>query len=371
MNRIPVAVLKCENYEEKKLQDIVSQAIELIGGINDIIKPGSKVLLKVNLLMAIAPELGSTTHPAMVRAVAKYLQQKGCEVWVGDSSSWNTKKALKVSGIQETAESIGVKVLNFNEFTPVKVPLPPGSALKETYMAQPLFDADVIISLPKLKSHELTGFSGCIKNSFGMVVGQRKGEIHRAFPKIPDFAKAVIDIFLLKPPALFIMDGIICVEGTAAKGTPKKIGVVLASKNGFALDTVAERIIGFKPENLPIPTEAKRRGIRGNSMEEIDLFGDPLSQLMVRYKKPGTMASGVMKYFHGWFMRHIKQKLNPDICIRCGVCEKCCPVNAIKLNPYPEFDFDKCIHCWCCAEVCNQGAIKVTVPRATRMVGFN
>jgi uncharacterized protein (DUF362 family)/NAD-dependent dihydropyrimidine dehydrogenase PreA subunit len=371
MNRIPVAALKCESYDEKRLDDVVSKAIELIGGINDLIKPGSKVLLKVNLLMAIAPEHGSTTHPAMVRAVAKYLQQKGCEVWVGDSSSWNTKKALKVAGIQEAAESLGVKVLNFNEFTPVKVSLPPGSALNETYLGQPLFDADVIISLPKLKSHELTGFSGCIKNSFGMVVGHNKGEIHRLFPKIPDFANAVIDIFMLKQPAMFIMDGIICVEGTAAKGSPKKIGVLLASKNGFALDTVAEKIIGFKPENLPIPKEAKRRGIPGNSMEEIELLGDPLKQLIVRYKKPGTMATGVMKRFHGWFMRETKQKLNPDLCIKCGVCAKCCPVKAITLNPYPEFDFEKCIHCWCCAEVCNQGAIKVKVPSATQLFGFN
>ena len=371
MNKIPVAALKCENYDEKTLDHVVSHALELIGGIDDIIKPGSKVLLKVNLLMAITPEQGSTTHPAMVRTVAKYLQQKGCEVWVGDSSSWNTGKALKVSGIQEMAESLGVKVLNFNDHTPVKVSLPPGSALKETYLAQPLFDADIIISLPKLKSHELTGFSGCIKNSFGMVVGNRKGEVHRLFPKIPDFAKAVIDIFMLKPPSLFIMDGIICVEGTAAKGTPKKIGVVLASKNGFALDTVAEKIIRFKPEDLPIPREAKRRGILGNSMEEIQLLGDPISQLIVRYKKPGTISSGVMKRFHGWFMRQTKQKLNPDLCIKCGVCAKCCPVEAITLNPYPDFDFDKCIHCWCCAEVCNQGAIKVKVPSATKMVGFN
>ncbi len=371
MNEIPVAALKCKNYDEKTLEDKISRAIELIGGIDDIIKPGCKVLLKVNLIMAITPEQGSTTHPAMVKAVAKFLQKKGCEVWVGDSSSWNTKKALRVSGIREAADSLGVKVLNFNEFTPVKVPLPPGSALKETYLAQPLFDADVIISLPKLKSHELTGFSGCIKNSFGMVVGHRKGEIHRIFPKVPDFAKAVIDVFLLKPPALFIMDGIICVEGTAAKGTPKNIGVVLASKNGFALDTVAEKIIGYNPKDLPIPIEAKRRGIMGNSMKDIDLLGDRLTQLIVRYKKPGTIARGVMKRFHGWFMRRTEQKLNPDLCIKCGVCEKCCPVKAIKLNPYPEFDFDKCINCWCCAEVCNQGAIKVKVPFATRMVGFN
>lgn len=371
MDQIPVAALKCENYDEKTIEDKLSQAIELIGGIDELIKPGSKVLLKVNLIMAITADQGSTTHPAMVKAVAKYLQKKGCEVWVGDSSSWNTKKALKVSGIQQAAESLGVKVLNFNEFTPVKVTLPPSSALKETYLAQPLFDADVIISLPKLKSHELTGFSGCIKNSFGMVVGHRKGEIHQLFPKIPDFAKAVIDVFLLKPPALFIMDGIICVEGTAAKGTPKKIGALLVSKNGFALDTVAEKIIGYKPKDLPIPVEAKRRGILGNSIEEIKLLGDPLNRLLVRYKKPGTIATGVMKNFHGWFMRKTKQKLNPEICIRCGGCQRCCPVKAIKLNPYPEFNFDICIQCWCCAEVCNQGAIKVKVPFVTRWVGFN
>jgi ferredoxin len=109
----------------------------------------------------------------------------------------------------------------------------------------------------------------------------------------------------------------------------------------------------------------------GNSLEDIELLGDPLNKLVIRYKKPGTIASGVMKWFHGWFMRKTEQKLNPDMCIKCGVCGKCCPVQAITLNPYPEFNFDKCIHCWCCAEVCNQGAIKVKVPLATRFVGFN
>ena len=113
--------------------------------------------------------------------------------------------------------------------------------------------------------------------------------------------------------------------------TTKKIGAILVSKNGFALDTVAETIIGYKPEDLPIPIEARSRGILGNTLKEVDIRGDPLNKLIVPYKKPGTISTGVMKRFHGWFMRRTKQKLNPDICIKCGVCAKCCPVQAITL----------------------------------------
>lgn len=368
---IPVAAVKCKDYSPEIIDSALDRALDLIGGIKDLIKPNMKVLLKVNLLMAIPPEIGVTTHPGFVIAVVKYIKKLGAEVWVGDSSSWNTSKALKVTGVQDAAESAGAKIMNFNEFTPKKIKMPEGSVLDEVALAQPLFDADLIISLPKLKSHELTGFSGAVKNSFGMVVGQNKGEVHRKLPKLQDFAKGVLDIFALKTPSLFIMDGITCVEGTAAKGNPKNIGVLLASKNAFALDTVAETIIGFKPENLPIPSEAIARGIPGNTLSEIQILGDSLESLKVEYHPPNTVSSKMMKKLHGWFMGLTKQKVNPEICIKCGVCAKCCPVQAITLAPYPTFNFDKCIHCWCCSEVCNQGAITLKVPWSAKLFGFN
>jgi uncharacterized protein (DUF362 family) len=155
---IPVAAVKCKDYSPEIIDSALDRALDLIGGIKDLIKPNMKVLLKVNLLMAIPPEIGVTTHPGFVTAVVKYIKKLGAEVWVGDSSSWNTSKALKVTGVQDAAESAGAKIMNFNEFTPKKIKMPEGSVLDEVALAQPLFDADLIISLPKLKSHELTVF---------------------------------------------------------------------------------------------------------------------------------------------------------------------------------------------------------------------
>jgi len=365
-----VSIVKCENYDQENIDSAVNIALKLIGGIDDLIKPGINVLLKPNLLMAIAPENGTTTHPAIVKAMIKKIQELGGNVSVGDSSSWSTDLALKKCGIIEVAESLNAKALNFNEFTPETIQLPEESVLEEIHVAKPVVDADVIISLPKLKVHELMGFTGAIKNHFGTIVGQYKGLIHKKLKKPSNFAKGLIDIYLQNKPELILMDGVISVKGTAGKGKPKKIGVILASRDGFALDTVAASIIKLKLEKLPVNKQAIKRGIEGNKLEEVEVVGETIENINVRFKKVNTVTHGFMSLFHSIIQPKAKQKVKKKLCIKCEVCLKICPVEAITMNPYPIFNFKECIRCYCCKEVCQQGAIKVKVPIAARIVGF-
>ncbi len=167
-----VSLVKCQTYDYNKVKAAVNKSISLAGGLKKTIKKSDTVLLKVNLLKAAKPKQAITTHPAIVKAVCEHVLDLGATPIVGDTQNTQMDKgrsSLEISGIKAVCDELKVKAIDFkdNGFTKVKVPKP--VQMKEIWLAKDIIDADIIISLPKMKTHMLTSYTGAVKNFFGCI----------------------------------------------------------------------------------------------------------------------------------------------------------------------------------------------------------
>ncbi len=360
-----VSIVKCESYENS--EDAVKKAMDLIGGIETFVKPKDKVLLKVNLLLPAHPSKAITTHPKIVEAMINIVKSAGGEPWVGDSSGGQglTGPALKATGIQDIAQKHGAKVINFDTVGTYRLKIPNGSILKEIDIAKPVIDADVVISMPKLKTHALTLYTGAIKNMFGAIPGGKKSLIHRMTGSNAEkFSEAIIDIYSVMPVHFALMDGITGMEGLGPNhGKPIQSNVLVASKDSIALDSVCATFMGYKPEDIPSLRIAQERKLGTINVNEISITGEKLEDVKINFKKPVRIYKSLMflpAAVRNFFIETPKLPF-PDAknCTQCKICEENCPTDAIKVTDAPVFDHSKCIRCYCCHELCPDGGIKL------------
>ncbi|MGB9132092.1 MAG: DUF362 domain-containing protein, partial [Methanosarcina sp.] len=250
-----VAIVRCSDYSNVK--DAIRESLNLIGGLEKIISPGNRVLLKPNVLAVRPPEDAVTTHPAVVSAMCELVLEAGGIPVIGDGSgivrpgSTSTSQAFKASGIEDAASGCGAELINFETSGYVEVEVPNAGQFSRLHIAKAILDADVIISLPKLKTHELTLYTGAVKNFFGVIPQKNRKQAH-ALEDRDRFGNAVVDIYSIVKPQLAIMDGIVGMEGNGpSNGTPVSAGVVMASYDCVALDIVASELIGIDPLKVP------------------------------------------------------------------------------------------------------------------------
>lgn len=364
-----VSVLRCDNYNTERIEEILNKSFENIGGLDNFIKPGDKVLLKANLLMKKRPQDAVTTHPAIVEALIKIIHKKGGIVTIADSPGgpYNIgalKGVYKACGMEEVALKTGAR-LNYNtEFETVT--FNEGKTAKKFNIIKPVLESDVIINLPKLKTHMMTFYSGAVKNLFGTVAGLYKAEFHALYPKREDFCSMLVDLCCLVKPSISVMDAVWGMEGQGpSSGIPKKIGAVIVSDNPFALDGVACYIAGITDKEAQTVKESKERGL-WTGIGKTQIVGDSIDKLKISdlIKPPiGDMsfanAKWYIKPFYSQFCRLIvaRPSFNKEKCIGCGDCVRCCPVGALKLNKTPKLDKSKCISCFCCQELCPKKAV--------------
>lgn len=355
-----VSVVKCKRYEDAK--EAIKKGLDLIR-LAKFIKKGDKVLIKPNICDPFPPEKASCTHPLFVKAVIELVQKQGAEAWVGEASGGidieNTGKALRISGILDAIEETRAVVRNFQKEPFIPKDIENYGVLEKTDFASAVFEADKIINLPKLKTHGLVFMTGAIKNCLGCIHPGERQYLHRQFPKVEEFAEGLADVFSVVKPSLTIMDAVVAMEGDEgpSHGNPKNVGLVIASEDAVAVDAVAAEIIGYKALAIPTTKIAAERGL-GN-IKNIKVIGEKLKNVLVKDFKKSSLFAELNKYKkeggHGkeFFYNPVLIK---ERCIKCGTCEKNCPVGAISLKPYPEIDRKKCIRCYCCHELCPQTA---------------
>jgi len=364
-----VSIVKCENYQEKEVYECARQAVNLVGGMKEIVKAGQNVLLKVNLLSAQPPEKAITTHPLVVGAMVRLVKEAGGNPWVGDAAPYEgagREDAFNIAGIREVVEKEGGEIVNFSRTGYEKIKIPGARQLKEIYIAKPILDTDVVISLPKLKTHELTFLTGAVKNFFGCVPSSDRFRAH-ALAREEKFAQAVVDIYSVCRPSFALMDAIVAMEGEGPSvGDPVKLGLLLASPDPVSLDIAASWITGFKPSDILTSVNAVERGMGPLNFENIEVVGCRIDEVARSdFKKPsayrGKIKRALIRTFTPIGLRFFRTfpAVKDSICEKCGICEKKCPVGAIKMNPYPEFNYDKCIQCFCCHELCPSQAIYI------------
>ena len=322
---------------------------------------GKNVLVKPNIISANLPDKAVTTHPALVRPVVSKLIQKGARVTVGDnpgiSGYGQSEKVARISGIKDAAQGCFIHLGR----NPVKYAV--SSRYTDHIMiAKDVLDADIIVNLPKLKTHVLTCFTGAVKNTFGYVVGGSKVRAHSKTTTPHRFAEMLVDIFQVRPPELNIMDAVEAMEGNGpSHGTVRRLGKVLASNNAVSLDAVALHLIGRKVKDIPHIEIAGNRGLGTVDLSEISLAGKLTP--VTGFKMPSTFTTGIVDILFNLFLSRwincVPETIETN-CKKCGVCVSHCPVQAMKMaDDFPVADKNKCINCYCCHELCPEDAIRL------------
>ena len=378
-----VVLVHCDQYDEKLVKQAVERGIDLLGGISKFISPQENILLKPNVLVGVPPEKCVSTHPSVLKAVAECCLHAGAKVSVGDSPGFGKPvAALKKAGLVAVAESLGLMLADFE--TGKTVSFPEGSLQKQFTIAKGVLEADGLISLSKLKTHGLTKITGAIKNQFGCIPGILKGEFHAKLPNVNFFSHMLVDLTRFLKPRLYIMDGIIAMEGNGPRGgTPKPMKVLLFSADPAALDATFCRLIGVEPQQVFTLQWAEKLGLGTYREDQIELLGDPFASLqdlqfdVKREMTPGEQRLGLPP----WLSRLTTSLLSPrpviapPRCARCGTCVHICPVtpkavdfhNGDRAQP-PTYKYSRCIRCYCCQEICPESAISIKVPFLGRLI---
>ena len=375
-------VLKyCPEYTAD-VESALRAGIAEIGGMSTFVKPGQKVLLKVNLLMKKRPEEAVTTHPNVVEAMVRLVKEAGGIPVIGDSPGGpfhvNALRNIYArSGLQAVAERTGT-LLN-EEVSQVVVPNPAGKITKSLTIGKFVTDADVIIPISKLKTHGMMTFTGAVKILFGIIPGFLKAEYHLKMSDPMDFASMLVDIAQWAKPVLSIMDGIVAMEGNGpSAGQPRNVGALLLSADPFALDVVATDLIGLKPEKVPTIRVARERGLTSR-MDEIKLKGDDRSLWRVHdFNVPPVLRSAnfvdrvpVPKKVSRFLLNRVRPRpvFVHASCIGCGDCVSNCPPKALTMTEVqrPMVDLETCIRCFCCQELCPRNAVEISRPWLDRI----
>lgn len=372
-----VSLIACDEYDEEKVFEAVKSAIDNIGGIEKFVKQGQRVAIKANLLMKATPEKCATTHPYVVSAIGRLCQSIGAQVVIVDSAggpftSGYMNSIYKASGLTDIAEKYGFE-LNEN-FNFVSVDNPQGIVGKKFDVLQTLEEADVIINACKLKTHAFAGFTNAVKNMFGAIPGLTKVEMHGKYRDINTFCDFLFDIhtYFGKKLCLNVSDAVWGMEGEGpSNGTPRKIGVIMASDNANALDVASVKIINAKMDAMPTIQKGLERGFLDNL--EVQIVGEDLQKFVVKdfqnitpnVQKPyaNFVPQCMQKFVHNIMTQ--RPKINHKHCRGCGKCFEHCPVKAISMvtkkngKRIAKIDYDKCIRCFCCQELCPFGVIKI------------
>ena len=246
-----VAVINCESYETDEVLRAIDYGFELLGGVDKFAQKGTKVLLKPNMLSADTPDKCVTTHPAIFYAVAKKFLETGAIVSYGDSPAiGNVVGASKRTGMHDAALELNVKLADFKNGKDIRYEK--GVQNKHFFVANAVLENDVVVSLPKLKSHGFQKFTGSVKNQMGCIPGLLKAEYHVKLPDAFDFAKMLLDLNAFVNPSLYVMDAVFAMEGNGPRGgIPRKMKLILMSADPIALDAVACKIINLDPNLVP------------------------------------------------------------------------------------------------------------------------
>jgi uncharacterized protein (DUF362 family)/NAD-dependent dihydropyrimidine dehydrogenase PreA subunit len=379
MSKSRVAAVRCTTYENDEVLKSIKQGIDLLGGISRYVKPGEKIVLKPNLLMGADPEKCVTTHPAVLRAAGQLFKEAGAAVYYGDSPSFgNAESNLKKSGLKQVGDEMGFILADFDFGRTVSHK--DALLVKNFVIANGVLDADGLVSLPKLKTHGFLRYTGAVKNQFGCVPGLLKNQYHFKIPDPYDFSAMLVDINTLIKPRLYIMDGIIAMEGNGPhSGKPKQMNVLLLSTDPVALDAVACRIIDLNPEVVPTSKLGEKAGLGTYHTENIEIAGEPIASFMDKtfvVNRTAPEPERKRKYARNFIKNRVTSRpvIDKTKCTRCGTCISMCPVEpkavdwhkGDKTRP-PKYNYNRCIRCYCCQETCPEGAISIASPWLARL----
>jgi len=268
-----VTLIQCSDYSRSKIAEAIQRQFELLGGLDKFVKPGDSVLLKPNFIAPRSHRHATQTHPAIIIEIAKLLKDFGAKPFVADSPAWaNVFACVKALRLDEPLKRLGIPVKQLDKLKWCRI----GRRDIKVGISSIALDADVIINLPKFKSHQQLVATFAVKNMFGCVAGKRKALWH--FSKggnADDFCELLIDIFKFLKPALTIIDGVVAMDGPGPiRGRTRDLGWLIGGNDPIACETICAKLVNIEPKDLPIVQTAGKRGFGCSDFAEIEIVGD-------------------------------------------------------------------------------------------------
>ena len=328
---------------------------------------GQRVLIKPNLLLSAPPERGILTHPFVVKAAVKWVLDHGGKAIVADSPAMGTVQRIwKAGGFADVMEDMDLSVSEFCSEKKVAVGAPFGTIA----LAKEALETDLIINLPKFKTHAMMALTLGVKNLFGCVVGFEKPKWHaRAGIERNHFARLLVRIAEAVSPSVTLVDGITGLQGQGPgkSGEPVHLGCLVAGSNVHEVDALCAAMTPLLPSELPTLTAAHAMGVLPYiPSPPVGIPHFPHFKLPTQ--SPVTFGPLPLKNL---IRRHMVQRpvVDPAKCRQCSHCLEYCPANAIsKTSDAIAFDLKECIRCYCCVEVCPHAALEAADPPLGRLV---
>lgn len=370
-----VFIKKVTGYGDQDSVDTAAEDILLGCGIDMLLRDKKNIVLKPNLLTRANPGEAVTTSPAVMRAVIAALKRRGVErITIADSPGGSYGKAWLKSVYGGCGflplEEIGGVSLNYD--TESRMVDTGKKRVKRFEIIRPICDADLIITVGRLKTHAMSGMTAAVKNLFGCVPGLKKAEWHCLFPKREMFCEMLIDLAEQIRPQISIVDGIVGMEGDGPSGgTPRNYGILAGSNNPYHLDYVLARYIGMTPDEALTVGASIRRGLCPALVDDIDVAGDTalMEKPITDLKKPRSAETDLAANLPKPLRRPVRALMNgmaarPVIqkkrCVGCGRCKEICPQQVISLaGKKAVIGRKNCIRCFCCHEICPERAIDI------------
>ncbi|MFV0350924.1 MAG: DUF362 domain-containing protein [Oscillospiraceae bacterium] len=376
MPAAPVHIAKASYCDEQDLQKKVEELLLCLPQVQAL-KSNSNVVLKPNLMSPRKPEEAVTTHPAVVRAVVLALQKKGVQSITiaespgGPSTPRSIASLFTACGVRQALQSTGAVLYEDIESTALAAPN--AKLVRRFSVLNPIAKADLIINLPKLKTHVLTGLSGAVKNLFGVVPGLQKAEFHMQFPQREHFGQMLIDLQQALPPTVHLVDAMLAMEGDGpGGGVPKDCGVLLAGQDPYAIDLALCSFIGMPAATVPYLQAGAAQGLCAEMFDPAQLQGEvDAAEAFLGFVLPSSYQGDLLHFqrmpkLFSWVIPAIAKFTAPrprvlhSKCIGCARCKDICPQKVISIkNGKAHIKRKGCIKCFCCHEVCPVKAIEV------------
>ena len=273
-----VIITKAADYQCQNIARAVQKQLTLLNA-GDLIKTGDSVLLKPNFIAPKDSASAAVTDPAVILEVAKAVIDLGARPFVADSPAWSDMaKCVRVLELEEPLKKLGVPFKQLNKPKRCRIA---GSSIGISTVAM---EADRIINLPKLKSHQQVVATIAIKNMFGCVPGKEKPFWHFAKgANRHNFCRMLIEIYKYVKPVFTIVDGVLAMEGAGPiNGTPRTLGFLAGSLDPIACEAACCKLIDLDPKELPIIQTAEAIGFGCADISKIDIIGDDYTELICK-----------------------------------------------------------------------------------------
>lgn len=352
----------------------LERLVEPFGGWAAIVHPGERVAVKINLLRAAPPEKAVTTHPETLACVLRALKRAGAEPFVADSPGGlngpaKVARAYKLSGLADVCAAEGVQIVDVED-DKVQLGAPAGRLYRSFPVGRAFLDADAIVQVGVLKTHQLMRLTGGVKLTYGCIPGLAKAHLHVRAQRREDFADMLLDLHLAVRPRFTIIDAIIAMEGQGpGSGTPREMDSLFAAHDAVALDAALADRTAHERHSVYTIAASARRGLL-DLEDPYRLSGDPIEPDTAFKPVRRDMQELLPPSLHRLTRNLITARprlVDPGACIRCNECAAICGTRAIAMDPLPVYDDSLCVRCFACTEVCPTAAIDNVSPLLARL----